>query len=107
MIFRLYVGNDNLVELDELKDESDGSYVNDATVTLTDLEDKDGTSVTGQSFPTSMAYVAASNGKYQGTLEDGLAVTAGEKYFATIDVDAGSDKIAQWTLECRAMTRGS
>lgn len=90
----LYVDNDNLVEIDGLKDKTDDTYINDATITAT-LTDADGTTVTGQTFPASFSYVSESNGKYQLTLEDGLSLTAGAKYTLAISISATGDLIGE------------
>ncbi len=41
----------------------------------------------------SMSYVSGSNGKYRGTLDDSVTLTAGETYWIEISADAGSDVI--------------
>lgn len=102
--FKIYIENDNLVELDELKDNADDSYVNDATVTVT-LQEPGGTEVSGQTWPATMSYVASSDGKYQGTLEDDVSLIAGQPYNAIINVTASDDRIAKWTVECIARER--
>lgn len=40
----------------------------------------------------SMDYVSGSNGKYQGTLDEGVALNDGDEYFLGVTVDAGSDR---------------
>jgi hypothetical protein len=81
----LYVGNSNLIELTNLKDNQDGSLISDATVTVT-LKDSEGVSVTGGSWPVTLAAVVGTPGAYQATLGSGLSLTAGEKYVAEITV---------------------
>lgn len=100
----IYLSNDNLLIVDAVQDSSDDSYINDATVTCT-LKDLDGNAVTGQTFPLTLAYVSGSNGKYQGKLEDGLSLTARQAYIAHIDIDAGSDLLANIQLPVVAKTR--
>ena len=73
----IYINEDNLVLWDAMTDGTDSSFVNDATVTY-NLTDTGGTSkATG-----SLAYVAASAGKYQGTIDkaDAATLSAGTDY---------------------------
>ena len=100
----LYVSNDNLLTVDELYDVVGAAYLNAATVTVT-LVDSSGSEVTGQSWPTTLAYVASSNGKYRAVLEDGLGLTAGQPYTAKVTADGGADKKGYWEVPCRAITR--
>lgn len=87
----LFVGNDNLVTVDELKNVSDGSYINDATVTMT-LKDSSDADVANGSWPVTLGYVTSSNGKYQGVLQDGITTTSGSNYVLHVDV-TGDNKI--------------
>lgn len=89
--------SDNVVILSGLKDEVSGAFINIATVEVT-LVDRDGTPVTGQSWPTSMPYVAGSDGVYRGTLSDSLDLTKFESYTAQITADAGPGLQQYW--EC-------
>lgn len=100
----LYVSNDNLLTVDELYDAVAAAYLNAATVTVT-LVDEDGSEVTGQSWPTTLAYVAASNGKYRAVLEDALSLAKNQTYTAQISVDGGADKAAYFEVPCQALTR--
>lgn len=102
-IFSLYVGNDNLIELDELKNDAADTFVNDAVVTCT-MRDSDGVEISGESWPLSMAYVSGSDGKYRATLDDGLVVSVGD--VVTVQVDAVGDSLtAQWIDTVEAMAR--
>ena len=83
-----YVLSDNEIMLDGLA-LSDGTYQNDATVTVT-LYDSAGVEVTGESWPLSMAYVSASDGDYKATLADTLGVTENKKYRAVVTAVASS-----------------
>ena len=62
-IFRF---NNNTVFWEFMDLASDGSYVNDATVTMT-LKDADDANVTG-AVALTMPYVTGSNGQYQGVI---------------------------------------
>lgn len=101
----IYKDNDNLVEVDELKNSATDAYINNATVTLTAIRDSAGNNVTGVSFPMSMTYVASSNGKYQATVDKALALTAGYNYTAIIDaVSSTLDGHWELPLVCRVRT---
>lgn len=89
--------SDNVLELSGLKNEVTGAFINTATVTAT-LVDREGVEVTGQSWPTAMPYVAASDGVYRGTLSDSLDLTKFETYTAQITADAGPGLRQYW--EC-------
>ena len=102
----IYLNNDNLLSVENLKNAATDVYINDATVTAT-LKDKLGANVTGQSWPLTMTFVSSSNGTYRGTLEDGLSLTEGESYTAEITADAGSDQIANWSIQLTATKRTS
>jgi len=99
-----YVSNDNLLTVDLLYDVVGAAYLNAATVTVT-VVDKAGAEVAGQSWPTTLAYVAASNGKYRAVLEDGLAFSSGEPYTAKISADGGADKVGYWEVPIKALRR--
>lgn len=100
----LYVGNDMLLEVADLKDDVTGEHLNAATVTVT-LKDSAGVNVTGETWPLALAYVTSSNGVYRATLKDTLSLTANARYVATVIADAGSGKRAQWELDVVARTR--
>ena len=74
----LYQSNDQTVEVDKLKDRLTGSYLNAATVTAT-LYDSGGSAVTGLNA-LALAYVASSNGKYRGNVEETFAPALGDNY---------------------------
>lgn len=100
-----YVANDNVIQLKGLQD-IDDNYINDATVTLVTVETSAGVQVTGQTFPVSMGYVAASNGIYRATLEDAVNLVHQSQYVAKIDVDATSEGLqAHFELDFVARTR--
>lgn len=78
----LAIGSDNLVRLDGLTNASSGAYVNNATVTYV-LKDNTGATLIGS---TTMAYVAASNGRYEGTVPYTTALTLNAFY--TLEITA-------------------
>jgi hypothetical protein len=91
----LIVETDNLIELDGLQDQSTSAYINDATVTVT-LLDSSGSEVAGETWPLTMGYVAASNGKYRATLADTLSLSPNKRYQAKVVADGGSGKKRTW-----------
>ena len=102
----IYKDNDNLIELDLLKNAATGAYITTATVTLTAIHDEAGNTVSGETFPKAMSYVASSNGKYQATVDKALAIVAGRNYIAI--VDAASVSIdGHWELPLICRTRTS
>lgn len=100
------VGNDNILELDALKNEAAGTFLNSATVTVT-VVDSSGTNVAGQSWPTTLDYVADSDGKYRATLEDVAVFVHGSLYTAKITADGGSGLKGFWELPLEGKTRVS
>ena len=101
----IYKDNDNLVEVDELKNSATDAYINNATVTLTAIKDAAGVTVTGVSFPISMTYVASSNGKYQATVDKAIALVPGQSYTAIIDAASGTlDAHWEIPLTCKIRT---
>jgi hypothetical protein len=102
----LFRNNDHVLELNGLKNATLDTYVNNANVTVT-LVDEDNVEVSGQTWPTTMSYVAASDGIYRCTLEEELVLVPGAFYTAIVDVDAGFDLKARWELRCQAAIRRS
>lgn len=100
----LYVGNDNILEVDELKNAASAAFLNSATVTVT-LEDSTGTEVTGDTWPKSLTYVTSSDGKYRATMLDTLSLTADALYTAKITADGGSGLLAYWERPLYARSR--
>lgn len=97
----VYVENDNRVLLTGLQNQSSGSYENSATVSG-QITDAAGTNVgTAITFN----YISASNGNYEGTIEDGVALSANTRYTLTVTADAGSDKIGKWVIPLIARVR--
>ena len=103
-IYALYVDNDMVLQIDDLKDEIAGEAINNATVTVT-LSDEQGNEVLGAQWPLSLVHVATSNGAYRVTLPYTLEVTPGARYVATVVADAGPGLRAQWDAEVVARRR--
>lgn len=100
----VFVANTNILDLIGLKSAVEDAFINDADVTVT-IKDTDGTEVTGASWPVTMDNVAGSDGDYRGVVVDGLGFTAGARYIAFIEVDAGPDRIGHWEFAFVPKTR--
>ena len=101
-----FVANTNILELIGLQDALTEAYVNDATVSITTIEDEDGVGVYPTSgSPISMSYVTGSDGDYRGVVGAELPLVAGTCYVAHIDVDAGVDRIAHYEFRFVALRR--
>jgi hypothetical protein len=101
----LLVGNDSVLDIDRVRDEVSGSYLNAAAVSVT-LVDAAGAEVAGQTWPLVVPHVAASDGLYRVTLPYTLALVADARYMAQVVVDGGDGLLAAWGLACVARTRG-
>ena len=106
----LYLNNDNLVEFDMMTQSSDGSFVNDATVTFT-LATSFTTAVppvaagaVANHSGVSMPYIAGSDGKYQGVIDSTAALTVGTTYYVGITYTSGT-KNGFTKLTCQVVNR--
>lgn len=88
----LYRKNTATLEIRGVHQESDGAYLDAATVRLEDLQKPDGSSVTGQSFPTSMASEGGGTGNYSVVLENDLGVVDGDRLTAIVSIDDGVNR---------------
>ena len=103
----IYDKNDNTIKALGLKIESTGVYLDgDDTVTVT-LKDLAGTNLTGQSWPLTLAYVAASNGDFTGVLLAALALTSSQEIVAEISVAELGGLVAFWKLPLIVRERDS
>ena len=107
----IYKDNDNLIclgdpdtDLGGLQNSSSGAYINNATVTLTAIRDAAGNTVSGETFPKTMSYVASSNGRYEAVVDKAIVLTAGQHYTAVIDAVSGTLD-AHWELPLICRTR--
>jgi hypothetical protein len=98
-----YYKSTNLVRVRGLYDRISASYLNAATVTCRVLAKQGhspipGGEITGETFPVSLPYVAASDGVYQGTVHQDLAVVLDERYWLEVTaVDSGNQRY--WLLD--------
>jgi hypothetical protein len=98
----LAIGSDNLVRLDALTNASSGAYVNSATVSYV-LKDAKGSVVIAS---TNMPYVAASNGRYEGTIPYTTALTLNAYYTIEITAQGGGFTLFR-KLSCIAKYRSN
>lgn len=103
MTDNIFINNDNRIVLTGLKNESTDAFENGATVTMT-LYDSANTEVTGQSWPATLTYITASDGNYEGTLDDGLSLTDGQDYEVRITAVA-SGANGEWRKTLTAAFR--
>ena len=96
------INTDNLLIVDELYDVISASYINDATVTAT-VTDLAGTQVSGQTWPATLSYVSASNGKYYVILDEAVAFTANQRYKIELSITGDADLKRNITLYVRAI----
>lgn len=83
----------------------DPIYVNDATVTVT-LYDASGTEVTGQAWPLTLDYIAASNGEYAKSTNPISGLVANEPYRVVLNA-VGTDSLeGEWEGLVLATKRG-
>jgi hypothetical protein len=95
----LWISNDNLIRLLNLKDTSGGddvagTAVTTATVTAVVKDSADTTVDT-----VSLTFQAGTNGDYEGILADTTSLTEGAKYSIEITADDGADRRGFWTMQ--------
>jgi len=102
----LYYLNDNLIEVDGLKDSTAAGYADaTASVTLTAIKDSDGNTVAGITFPLALDYVAASSGKFRKVIDKDLVLTPDAAYTAHVDAVYGTlDGHWEIPLTCKVRT---
>jgi len=100
----LYTGNNCTVDLTGLHNTVTGDPVGDATMTIT-LLDASGARVGGADWPQPMALLRDSTSTYRATLPYTLALVAGARYTAHIEVVAGNGLHAEWDLPCVGRAR--
>jgi len=100
-----YYKNDNMLELNGLKDEITEEFVNDADVTAS-VKDSENVEVTGQTWPLTLDYITASDGIYRGVLEAALDVAVGDKLTVEVTVDGGVGREAFFAIPITVRQRG-
>lgn len=95
--------NDNLLQLDGLKNGADNSFINDAAVSAT-LKDAQGNNISGMNWPAVMNYITDSQGRYQLMLDNALNLTAGVYYTVSVVAESGGLN-ATWEKHIKATKR--
>jgi hypothetical protein len=104
MIEVISIGSDNIVRLDALTNASSGAFINNATVTYT-LKDSTGNAVLSNQ---TMSYLAASNGRYEGTLPQSTTTTMAVNAQYSIEITAIQGGLTLFRkLSCIAKYRGA
>ena len=85
----LLIDVDNVVGVDGVQNFSTGDYLNTADVKATLKDESTDNTIAGQSWPSTMSYVAASNGDYRLTLSRDLILTQLQLLTLEIVVDDG------------------
>jgi len=104
MIEVISIGSDNFVRLDVLTNASSGAFINNATVTFT-LKDSTGTVMLSNQ---SMSYVAATNGRYEGTIPQSTTSTMAMNAQYSVEITATQGGLTLFRkLSCIAKYRGA
>ncbi len=100
----IFINNDTLFKLSGLKDgAAGGSFLNAGTVSVTIYDDQ-GVQVPGISWPVTMAFVASSNGDYEGAVDKAIQLVAGQQYVARITAVEGTIN-GEWDINLFADLR--
>jgi len=102
----IYYSNDNTLEVRNLAVQGTGSAVADAVVTATVVKEQTYAEVSGQTWPVTLSYVAAST-LYRGTLKDEMVLTPEEKVIAQITASGGTNLKGYWEFPLICKTRTS
>lgn len=101
----VFVANTNVLDLIGLKSAIEDTFINDATVTVT-LKYKDtGAEIEGQTWPTTMEYIDASDGDYRAIISNEAELVHKRTTIAVIEADGGEDRVGHWEFEFKPVTR--
>lgn len=102
---RLFVGNSNIVELEELTNTVTELHDDGATVTLTLLE-ADGDEVDGEIWPINMGYDAGDQ-TYRVVMSSAIDIVSGRYYTAVVRAvgSAVGSPVGMWSVRVRAEDR--
>lgn len=95
--------NTRLIQLHSLRAASNNSYDNAANV-VANVYDEANALIAG---PTTLIYVAASNGDYENILASTAANTVNAKYKIVVDATSSGGLKGRWTKTYTAKTRGN
>lgn len=96
--------SNNILRVDNVRDANNtpATPINDATVTV-ELKDRNGVNIAGQVWPLTCDYIADSDGRYEGVLDESLGLPAGSGTVAYITVNAGANKIRTFRRNVRGV----
>jgi hypothetical protein len=98
------IGSDVMVRLDKLKNASTDAYINSATVSFR-LKDADGATIQG---PTTMAYIASSDGRYEGVITAANSGTLSVNAAYSVEITATASGLTLFRkLSCVARYRST
>ena len=100
--FNIYVSNDNLVWLENLRDEVTGDFDSEATCSLTILTNS-GTDLVGSAAMTFLP--GSTTGEYFGTIDDAVTFVEGERYTSQVLAVGSAGQQGQWTTHFIAQRR--
>lgn len=98
----LWIGNDNLLDIEELSDEATGELITSATVTVTITGPAGETVGNPQDWPITLAEDRP--GRFVGTVRYDTPLQPGY-YRAAFQVITNTGGIGAWTKRCRARVR--
>lgn len=101
----IYIGSDNVILIDGLKNSRTGAFVNDAVVGVT-LKDHNGTELTGDTWPSVGSYQTGSDGDYQIPIAAAVSVSVGQVVEAVVTAVSGGLTLT-WNLRLKANLRTS
>lgn len=103
----LYINNTNSVYLVDLYNSVDEQYEPGATVEILSIEDKDGNSVQGPSYPIPMNYVTGSDATFIASLSSSLSLTEGQNLWITIKAETADGLVLEMKERAKVRERKS
>ena len=85
-VSEIYINSDNVVEALEVTNETTGEYINDATVTLSLVDQATGVEI----LSVALSYIPSSGGGYRGVIPYTAVITFGQKLLAKLTIDGGA-----------------
>lgn len=95
--------NTSLIEVSGMRDSADKSFINNAVVSCR-IKDRAGTDLTGETWPVTLSYVAASDGVYRGVVAAALNLVVNQVYTLEITATSGGNQ-GFWAVPVKAITR--
>ena len=100
---QIFLSNNNIIELHDLRSLVTGLKDNAATVTVTIKDMMTNEPVIGQAWPTSMAFVQ--DGLYRATLSPLLELSPNRLYLAVVDAVGTGSEYGHWETEVASKVR--